>query len=99
MDFSNLSHQSKVVSTISQMRIHTLYPGVRTLAYRVLQDAYDSFRQAMNVTDAYRSMDEQFNLYKLGRELVEGTWKIKDFNKIVTNARPGLSYHNFGAGL
>lgn len=88
-----------VVSQLSRERIHVLYPGLRSLAFRVLQDCYDSLGRPMNVTDSYRSMDEQLSIYKLGRELTGGTWRIIDPKKIVTNARPGLSYHNFGLAM
>lgn len=84
------------ISDISRQRIAALYPGLRPLVFRVLQDAFNIFKQAMNVAQGMRSMGEQQALYAQGRESFNGSWVITDVARIVTNARPGLSYHSYG---
>ena len=47
------------------------------------------FSEVLNYADitivyGYRSITEQMELYKKGRELVEGRWVVKDKNGIVT---------------
>lgn len=44
----------------------------------------------IRITDAYRSFSEQDELYKQGRSKA---------GKIVTNAKGGYSYHNFGLAI
>lgn len=41
-------------------------------------------------------MDAQLEKYKIGREFKEGRWVITNSKIIVTNARPGLSWHLYG---
>lgn len=91
---SNTPTQS--VSALSRQRIATLYPGLRPLAFRVLRDMELATSRPVNVTEALRNMDHQLDLYRQGRELLHGRWVITDSSKIVTNAKPGLSYHNYG---
>lgn len=43
----------------------------------------------IEIVESLRTFDEQNDLYKIGRRGIEG-------EKIVTNARGGDSYHNYG---
>ena len=47
----------------------------------------------VEITLAYRSYEEQDALYAKGRD---GEGKVIDASKVVTNAKGGQSYHNFG---
>lgn len=51
------------------------------------------------IFETYRSYERQEELYKKGREKINGVWKIIDKSKIVTNARPGLSWHAYGLAV
>src|SRR5579859_2349228 len=84
------------MSDISDARINTLYPAIRPLAYRVLEDIYRATGFRMKVTEGLRSMAQQLKIYSIGRELRDGVWVITDRGKIVTNARPGFSWHCYG---
>jgi len=84
------------ITDISKQRVALLYPGLRPVAEQVLESCFAFFKQPMNITQGMRSMDEQFHLYQLGRQLTDGTWRFVDPHKVVTNAMPGLSYHNYG---
>lgn len=83
------------VTEISRQRIMTLYPGIRPIAFRILQCMGD-YGSHINVTEAMRSFDHQQALYAQGRKLFGGKWVVQDSKKIVTNARPGLSFHCYG---
>jgi hypothetical protein len=67
------------------------------LVYSGLAHSFDVFQKEMQkikpvfVIDAFRSDENQDYLYSLGRD-------IKD-KKIVTNARAGESYHNYGLAI
>jgi hypothetical protein len=47
----------------------------------------------------YRSNDDQQKLYEQGRTLQNGEWAVTDVTKIVTNAPPGLSAHNYNCAV
>jgi peptidoglycan LD-endopeptidase CwlK len=63
-----------------------VHPTLKTKAIELIKRAYT---QGINVliTQGYRSIDEQNELYAQGRTKP---------GKIVTNAKGGYSYHNFG---
>jgi len=42
-----------------------------------------------------RSWEMQQKEYEKGRELKEGIWTISDLHRVVTNAQPGDSWHNY----
>jgi peptidoglycan L-alanyl-D-glutamate endopeptidase CwlK len=42
-----------------------------------------------------RTMDVQAKLYAQGRKLVNGIWTVVDPKAIVTNAKPGYSWHQY----
>lgn len=84
------------ITEISRTRIGTLYPGLRPLAFRVLQDVKTFSGRVMNVASAIRSFDKQLEIYSQGRKLVGDKWIIEDERLIVSNSRPGLSWHCYG---
>ena len=46
------------------------------------------------ITCTYRSLEEQASLWKQGRELKNGIWRVVDAKKVVTKVLPGKSAHN-----
>jgi len=47
----------------------------------------------------YRSNEAQQALYEEGRTLQNEVWVVSDASKIVTNAPPGLSAHNYACAV
>lgn len=74
--------------TRSFERIRTLHPAVIPAATRVFERAYAE-GIPVQVTQAMRTIEEQNALYAIGRRGVKG-------EKVVTNAKGGYSYHNYG---
>lgn len=70
-------------------KLDDLHPRVRKMAERLLADA-KAAGIPLTVTFTLRSMETQAALYAQGRTKP---------GKIVTNARAGYSYHNFGLAL
>jgi peptidoglycan L-alanyl-D-glutamate endopeptidase CwlK len=70
-------------------RLEDLHPRVRGMAERLLTDA-KAAGIPLTVTFTLRSMETQAALYAQGRTKP---------GKIVTNARAGYSFHNFGLAL
>lgn len=64
--------------------------------FRVLQDAYLKTKRKLNVAQGIRKFDEQLQIYAKGRTLVGTQWQITDPGQIVTNAKPGMSWHCYG---
>lgn len=85
------------VTQVSVQRIVTLYPAIRPVACRILQDITKMTGRVMNIAQATRSMEEQLKVYARGRQLLpDGSWMVVDKRLVVTNAKPGLSWHCFG---
>lgn len=84
------------ITPVSVPRINELYPGIRPIAYRILQDVKKMTNRVMNVAQSLRSMDDQLAVYSKGRTLQNGLWVVSDKRQIVTNAKPGLSWHCYG---
>ena len=73
----------------SQRIIETLHPDIRQYAVNFLNSAEGSGIR-LRITSGFRSYDEQTELYNQGRT-TRGT--------IVTKAKAGESYHNFGLAM
>lgn len=71
---------------LSRKLIVDLHDSIRPLAVELLRNARDAGIR-LAITSGYRSLDQQRALYEQGRTKP---------GKIVTNARPGTSWHNFG---
>lgn len=66
----------------------------------VRQDFWDLHHLQLRVCQGFRSYPEQAELYSRGRKKgASGQWFIFDKKKIVTYARAGESWHNYGLAL
>lgn len=74
----------------SDKRIATLHPKVIPFAKEFIIRLDKELGKTCRVTSGYRSIEEQNELYAQGRT-TEG--------KVVTNAKGGQSYHNFGVAI
>ncbi len=73
----------------SDKRIAALHPDVRYAADRLVRQAAERGIE-IAITSGFRSSAEQDRLYRQGRQ---------DAGNIVTNARGGQSYHNYGLAI
>ncbi len=71
-------------------RLKTLHPLVRTKFIQFIIKADKELKKQLRVTSGLRTIKEQNKLYAQGRTRP---------GKIVTNARGGKSYHNFGLAV
>jgi len=77
----------EIPKRVEDSKVEKLYPGIKDQVYAFLNEA--------NLLNAYifcglRTMEEQADLYAKGRTTS---------GKIVTNAKPGLSFHNYGLAI
>jgi peptidoglycan L-alanyl-D-glutamate endopeptidase CwlK len=77
---------TKVWDFVSEQRINQLHPKIRDKVREFINKA-DKAGIQLRITSGLRSWDEQQKLYNQGRT---------EPGAIVTNAKPGESYHNFG---
>lgn len=70
-------------------RLDDLHPAMRPRAERLLADAHAA-AIPLTVTCTLRSMGAQARLHAQGRTVP---------GKVVTNARPGYSFHNYGLAI
>ncbi len=68
-----------------------LYPKYQSILSKVSQTLWKEGLE-FYIFQNYRSYAEQLALYLQGRDI---HYNIIDKNKIVTNAKPGYSFHNF----
>lgn len=74
------------IDKLSLKRIDTLHPRIRFQAKNVLLESYAA-DVPIRITQAFRTFAEQDKLYEQGRSLP---------GEIVTNAKAGQSWHNYG---
>ena len=83
------------MDNISAARLQTVYPE---LAHRWIQ--VDQILTAkgiiVRIDQALRTWQQQAELWALGRD---SQGNIVDRTKVVTHARPGESYHNYGLAI
>lgn len=79
---------------ISITRVEKLHPKVRAEVLEILTKAEAKFPKniAIRIVQGFRTWEEQDALYQQGRRGIKG-------EKIVTNAKAGSSYHNFGIAV
>lgn len=76
-------------------RVEDLEPVTRKLCEELLA-AWNRRDPRIRVTHTRRTNDEQLHLFRQGREMRNGVWVVVDKSRVVTNAKPGTSPHNFG---
>ena len=68
-------------------KIQTLHPKLRGIASKFINEVEKKLGIRLRITDGYRTFAEQDKLYAKGRTAS---------GNIVTNAKGGQSYHNYG---
>ncbi len=81
---------AKTWDKFSDERIAKLHPKIREDAATLLNTVQEKLGIKLRVTQGFRSFKEQNDLYEQGRTKP---------GKIVTNAKGGESYHNYGLAL
>lgn len=72
-------------------RLNTCHPDIVKVMNEVIK------RIDITVLFGHRSKEEQFELYRQGRDLVGSEWKVTDKSKVVTNldGKNKISEHNY----
>ncbi len=90
-------------SKVSYPKIELLHPAIRSEVINCINEAESLLPStiAIRVVQGLRSIDEQNALYALGRTKVNPVGKSdkKPLGNIVTNAKGGSSYHNYGLSI
>jgi len=84
-----MSAIAKTWDYVSDRRINTLHPILREDARAFINEAAKQGIK-LRVTSALRTFEEQQAIYNQGRTTP---------GRIVSNARPGTSYHNYGLAI
>jgi hypothetical protein len=71
-------------------RLQLLHPEVRLIFKKFIEDCENAFNITLRIVQGLRTFEEQQSIYDQGRTKP---------GKIVTNAKPGSSYHNFGLSV
>jgi hypothetical protein len=85
---------------ISDVKLKFVCIDVAERWLKVKQEFWEINELQLKVTQGLRSYAEQWAIFSQGRKKdPNGQWIIFDKKKIVTNARGGESFHNFGLAL
>jgi peptidoglycan L-alanyl-D-glutamate endopeptidase CwlK len=83
------------VNKHSEGRLALVYPELARRA-RLAEGMLETLGFSLEISQGLRTWDEQNSLYAKGRNLAG---EIIDENLVVTHAKGGESYHNFGLAL
>lgn len=75
---------------VSIDRVQLLHPSIRKATTGFIDEAEDMLNVTLRIVQGLRTIDEQNALYAQGRTTKGG---------IVTNAKGGQSYHNYGLAI
>lgn len=78
------------MDVVSLGRLRLIYPDVTVRIKRLYCDIQEKMKLSPRVAQALRTFDQQAALYAQGRTAP---------GKIVTNSKPGSSFHNFGCAV
>jgi uncharacterized protein YcbK (DUF882 family) len=94
---STKEHDGEVVGeckntwdSTSNTRISNLHPSVQCKVKNFINEVESTLKIKLRVVSSYRSFSEQTTLYNKGRTTT---------GSIVTNAKAGKSYHNYGVAI
>lgn len=78
------------IDDLSMAKLDLLYPDFKVRVIRVMNDMADHFSCDLKITESVRSFERQEALYAQGRTSP---------GNIVTNAKPGQSFHHYGVAV
>lgn len=84
---------------ISEERLKQVW-GELVDRWREIQDEmYTQWKLQIRCSQGLRTFQDQYMLYGIGREKTSAGWTVTQKSKIVTYARPGESFHNYGLAI
>lgn len=82
---------------VSVEKIKQLHPKVRETFTNFITECENTFGVTIRIVEpVFRSIDDQNKLYQQGRD---AKGNIIDKSKVVTNAKGGRSFHNYGLAI
>ncbi len=87
-------NRKKTWDAISNQRIESLHPKIRSNAICFINDVEKTLKIKLRITHGLRTIKEQDALYAIGRDK-----SGKKVGKVVTNAKGGESFHNYGLAI
>jgi len=82
--------QKKLIDAATRTKLALIYPDIGVRFCRVFHTYLELYGKRMRVTQGLRSWKRQSELYAQGRT---------SGGAVVTRARPGLSFHNYGCAI
>lgn len=85
---------------VSEKRLAQVYKDLSLRWQAVRLVMWETHQLQLRITSGFRSYQSQLDLYSQGRKKgPSGQWYVAEKKKLVTNAKPGESYHNFGLAI
>lgn len=86
---------------VSMARINLLHPAIKEKVINAIIEAEKITSKAIRVVQGLRTFKEQQDLFNQPHDGVDnnGNGKIDDASEMVTKAKAGQSYHNFGLAV
>ncbi len=84
---------------VSDYKLSRVCPDLADKWRKVRADLWDTFDRQIFVIDGMRNYLEQDADFAKGRVKLNGIWHIVDAHQVVTRAKGGQSFHNFGLAV
>jgi hypothetical protein len=85
---------------VSETRLSQVHPWIGNRWREIRDEFWEINELQLRIVQGFRTFAEQWALYALGRKKNHaGIWIVVDRAKVVTHARGGESFHNFGLAL
>ena len=86
--------------SFTDQELAKVFPDLAVRWRRVAEDMWNNHQKRIRVIEGLRTFARQWELYGQGRKKEKnGLWLVTDKSKIVTNAVPGLSMHQYGLAI
>lgn len=85
---------------VSERKLQLVFPDIKLRWDAVKYALHNTTGLQIRVTRGLSSYQNQLELYRSGRTRgPSGKWYVSNSRKVVTNALPGHSFHNFGLAI
>jgi peptidoglycan L-alanyl-D-glutamate endopeptidase CwlK len=80
--------------------LEELHPKVRPDFQAFIEECEQQYDITLRIMSAYRDMSAQAKIYAVGRTVKgENVTDAKPFGDVISDAKPGSSWHNFGMAV
>lgn len=89
-----------MIDKSTELKLGSVCPDVAARWLTIRQQMWDTHGRQLKVTEGLRTFAQQWDTWSQGRlKDKDGTWVICDIRKVVSYAKPGESFHQYGLAI